>query len=143
MCDPHRELRVRQHKRFDLVKGLHGRSDVEVEGRYPAEFTLSMEVVEIATQKDGAALELHIQNLAANSMSAGPKDSHRAVSEHVSITNEKVSHNLDFVPKDIIQTSSIGVGVLTFNFDKFDDTLLDITTTGSITVRAFIGTFEE
>lgn len=59
------------------------------------------------------------------------------------VTNFKFKHNLGFVPKDIIQTSSIGAGVLTWNYDKFDAQFLDITTTGVVTVRAFVGSYQE
>jgi hypothetical protein len=59
------------------------------------------------------------------------------------LTNFKYKHNLTFTPTDIIQTSVIGVGVITFNYDKFDKENLDITTTGACTVRAFVGRYEE
>lgn len=54
-------------------------------------------------------------------------------------TNFKFPHNLGFLPKDIIQTSLIGTGTLTWNYTDFDDTFVDITTSGACTVRAFIG----
>lgn len=59
------------------------------------------------------------------------------------LTHFKVPHNLGFQPKDVIQTSLIGAGALTWNYDKFDSTSLDITTTGACTVRAYIGTHVE
>ena len=58
------------------------------------------------------------------------------------VTNFKFKHNLGFQPKDIIQTSSIG-SVLTWNYSGFDREFVDITTTGPVTVRAFIGRFEK
>ncbi len=59
------------------------------------------------------------------------------------VTNAKFRHNLGFRPLDIIQTSSIGPGVLTWNYDKFDANFLDVTTTGAVTVRAFVGSYQE
>ncbi len=58
-------------------------------------------------------------------------------------TNKKIPHGLGYKPLDVLQTSTIGTGVLTFNFDKFDDKNLDITTTGACTVRCFIGTYKQ
>lgn len=60
----------------------------------------------------------------------------------MAVTNFKYKHSLGFQPKDIIQTSSIGAGVLQFNYSLFDATSLDITTTGPVTVRAFVGRFD-
>lgn len=58
-------------------------------------------------------------------------------------TNKKVPHGLGYKPLDVIQTSIIGAGNIIFNFDKFDDKNLDITTTGACTVRCFIGTYKQ
>lgn len=59
------------------------------------------------------------------------------------VTNFKFKHNLGFQPRDVIQTLLTGAGLLTWNYDKFDAKFLDITTTGPVTVRAFIGTYRE
>lgn len=59
------------------------------------------------------------------------------------VTNKKVPHRLGFRPKDVIQTSKTGAGSLTWNYDQFDVTNLDITTTGTCVVRAFIGRYSE
>lgn len=59
------------------------------------------------------------------------------------VTNLKFQHNMGFAPKDIIQTSHIGVGLLTWNYALFDAATLDITTTGACVVRAFVGSYEE
>ena|SRR3990167_5300767 len=59
------------------------------------------------------------------------------------VTNFRFKHGLGYLPKDIIQTSSIGAGALTWNYSLFTDEFLDITTTGVVTVRAFIGTYRE
>ena len=62
---------------------------------------------------------------------------------NAAVTNEKVRHGLGFKPLDVIQTSKIGAGNITFNNDKFTIDTLDITTTGAVTVRAFIGAYKE
>lgn len=65
------------------------------------------------------------------------------ISIDAAVTNFKVQHRLGFQPKDVIQTSSIGAGALTWNYSLFDKTNLDITTTGAVTVRAFVGSYIE
>lgn len=61
----------------------------------------------------------------------------------VAVTNTQVLHGLGFLPLDVIQTSVKGAGTITFNFDKFTDKYLDITTTGACVVRCFIGTYKQ
>lgn len=56
-------------------------------------------------------------------------------------TNFLFRHGLGFVPKDVIQTSVVGAGVLTWNYGLFDSQNLNITTTGACTVRFFVGTY--
>ena len=56
-------------------------------------------------------------------------------------TNKRIPHGLGFTPKDVIQTSSTGAGALTWNYALFNAEFLDITTTGSCVVRAFIGNY--
>ena len=58
-------------------------------------------------------------------------------------TNYKFPHKLGFQPKDVIQTSLTGAGSLTWNYDSFDSTNLNITTTDACVVRAFIGRYAE
>jgi len=58
------------------------------------------------------------------------------------VTNYKYAHNLGFAPKDVIQTSVTGGGAITWNYSLFDKELLDLTTSGALTVRAFIGRFD-
>lgn len=67
---------------------------------------------------------------------------HFEVTFSTAVTNEKVNHNLGYAPKDIIVTSQIGAGVATFNYSRFDENFLDITTTGAVVVRFFGGTYE-
>lgn len=59
------------------------------------------------------------------------------------VTNFKFKHNLGFMPKDIIQTSQIGSGSLTFNYALFDKNFIDLSTTGPVTVRFFAGAYSE
>lgn len=59
------------------------------------------------------------------------------------VTNFKYKHSLGFLPKDILQTSLKGIGTITWNYTKFDKNFLDITTSGSCIVRAFIGSYTE
>ncbi len=58
-------------------------------------------------------------------------------------TNLKLAHGLGFAPTDILQTSIIGAGTLTWNYASFDKTNLDATVTGPCTVRCFIGAYRE
>ena len=59
------------------------------------------------------------------------------------VTGYKHPHSLGFIPRDIIQTSLKGAGALTWNYNRFDLTNLNITTTGACTVRAFVGSYSE
>lgn len=59
------------------------------------------------------------------------------------VTNFRYRHNLGFLVKDVIVTSVIGPGAVTFNYDKFDSQFLDITTTGACVIRAFLGSYAE
>jgi len=56
-------------------------------------------------------------------------------------TNLRIRHGLTFRPKDILRTKLVGAGALTFNHDKFDKDFLDITTTGALRFRGYVGTF--
>ena len=59
------------------------------------------------------------------------------------VTNLKYPHKLGFQPKDVLVTSQIGSGTITWNYELFDSDDLNITTTGPTTVRAYIGTHVE
>lgn len=59
------------------------------------------------------------------------------------ITNYRFKHNLGFQPKDVLVTSTIGAGTVQFNYNLFDKDFLDLTTTGQVTIRAFVGRFEK
>ena len=58
-----------------------------------------------------------------------------------------IAHGLDFTPTDVILTAvsggTVGVGAVEFNFDNFDDTNINITTTEACTVRFFAGAYKE
>ena len=56
-------------------------------------------------------------------------------------TNASLSHNLGYLPKDIITTLVSGPGILTWNFSSFTTTTLNYSTTDAIRVRFFIGTY--
>jgi hypothetical protein len=57
------------------------------------------------------------------------------------VTNYKLRHGLGFVPKDVIQTSLTGAGVVTWNYSSFDKDSADLTVSGPCTVRFFLGTY--
>ena len=54
-------------------------------------------------------------------------------------TNKKIPHKLKFIPQDVIQTAKLGSGAVTFNYSLFNNTTIDITTTGACTVRFYLG----
>ncbi len=59
------------------------------------------------------------------------------------VTNFRYSHKLNFTPYDVLQLSVRGVGAVTWNYEDFDETFLDLTTTGACVVRAYIGRHRE
>lgn len=58
-------------------------------------------------------------------------------------TNFQFHHSLGFVPRDVIIARVTGAGSVTFNFDKFDDQSISVTSTDACHVRAFIGTYQK
>ena len=52
-------------------------------------------------------------------------------------------HGLRFVPKDILQTSVTGTGGIVWDYAAFTSEYLYGTITGPVTVRAFIGNYQE
>ena len=62
-------------------------------------------------------------------------------------TNLKISHDLGFVPLDLIQTSARGLGAIVWNYNGFTATQLDVTISGTPTVgrplivRGFLGKY--
>jgi hypothetical protein len=59
------------------------------------------------------------------------------------VTNFKYPHGLNFVPRDVIQTSTRGNGFIQWNYDLFDFNYLDVSTSDSCVIRAFIGRYTE
>lgn len=53
-----------------------------------------------------------------------------------------IPHGLDFIPKDVIQTSCVGGNVLWYN-ELFTRTNITLLITGPLTVRFFLGRYEE
>lgn len=62
--------------------------------------------------------------------------------------NFKLRHGFKYIPKDIIQTSKIGAGTVTYNYSSFTADELDITVSGAVTpadpttIRFMVGTME-
>lgn len=65
------------------------------------------------------------------------------ISESGAVTQKAYAHGLKFIPKDVISTSVIGTGTLTFNYAQFDEKYIYITTTARIEARAFVGLYDE
>lgn len=56
-------------------------------------------------------------------------------------TKLKIVHGLSYQPLDVIVTSSIGAGVVTFDYDLFDKQNIVVTTTGPAKVRLLLGRY--
>lgn len=56
------------------------------------------------------------------------------------VTNHKIEHGLGYKPQDIIQTRIVGVGTVTYNYDSFDATYVDVTTSDACKFRFLVGT---
>ena len=54
-------------------------------------------------------------------------------------TNLRIPHGLGFLPTDVIQSRKTGSGNVTWNYELFDSTYLDVTVDGACSVSAFIG----
>lgn len=59
------------------------------------------------------------------------------------VTNKQITHKLPFVPKDVLTLHVSNGATVTWNYDTFTATYVDVTTSGSCTLRAFIGRYEE
>ncbi len=55
----------------------------------------------------------------------------------------KTFHKLAFVPKDVLMTSVIGPGTLTWEYGQFTRESLVATITNKVTARFFVGTYSE
>lgn len=58
-------------------------------------------------------------------------------------THFRLPHRRGFVPKDVIQTSLKGTGVVTWHYELFDREFLDLSASGPCVVRAFVGSYQE
>lgn len=59
------------------------------------------------------------------------------------VTSKPIKHGLDFIPTDVLETSQKGPGILTWDYSLFDRDNIVVTTTGTCTVRAFVGAYRE
>lgn len=59
------------------------------------------------------------------------------------IVDQKFSHNLGFPPQDVLQTSLIGPGALTWKYDQFTRDFLVFSATDKCIVRVYIGSFNK
>lgn len=64
------------------------------------------------------------------------------ISESTAVINKPYQHGLKFIPKDVLVTSVIG-GSLTFNYARFDEKYIYITTDGPVEGRSFVGLYAE
>lgn len=60
-----------------------------------------------------------------------------------SVVRQNYSHNLNFIPKDVITLSVSADADVTWHFDEFDRTTVQFTTTKACVIRAFIGAYGE
>lgn len=54
-------------------------------------------------------------------------------------SNYKHPHGFPYIPKDIIHLSTTGSGTVTFNYNSFDDTFLDLTASAECKIRFLSG----
>lgn len=59
------------------------------------------------------------------------------------VTDYQFSHNLGFVPKDVLTTFISGGATLTWKYDNFTRTYVQFTTSAATTIRCFIGRFDK
>jgi len=57
------------------------------------------------------------------------------------VTNERIKHTLGGLPKDIILTSKIGAGSVTFEYEDFTKDFIIVSTSGAAKIRFFVGTY--
>lgn len=66
---------------------------------------------------------------------------HLEVNFSAAVTNSRIKHTLGYIPKDIIVTKIVGTGRLTWNYSKFSNEELDVTTDGPVRIRFYVGTY--
>lgn len=59
------------------------------------------------------------------------------------VAGYQYAHGLGFVPKDVLVSSQVGAGLATFAPASFDRTNIVLSTTGPVTVRFFLGRYDE
>jgi hypothetical protein len=57
------------------------------------------------------------------------------------VTNRVMTHNLGFIPKDLIVTRTSG-GTVTWAYDSFTSTTITFTTSAAVNVRFLLGSME-
>lgn len=57
------------------------------------------------------------------------------------VTDDLIRHTLGGVPKDVLVTSTIGAGSVTFKYADFTKDFLVVSTSGAVKVRFFAGTY--
>ena len=57
-------------------------------------------------------------------------------------SNFRYEHNMKFVPTDVIQTRLTGAGAVTYNYTLFDETHIDISTSGACVVKFLLGRYD-
>lgn len=65
------------------------------------------------------------------------------ISFDAAVTDRMFKHNLGYQPKDVLVTRLTGPGALTFEYDKFNQSFIKITTTGACRARFFVGTYKQ
>lgn len=59
------------------------------------------------------------------------------------VTNFRFPHSLGYMPKDLIMTFRRGSGDITWHYDRFNGQFIELTTTGPVEVRFFLGRYSE
>lgn len=59
------------------------------------------------------------------------------------VVNYKFRHGFNFIPLDVIPTSTRGVGTVTWHFDSFSRDHIVLSVTNACRVRAFVGSYSE
>lgn len=57
------------------------------------------------------------------------------------VTNKTFAHGIGYAPQDIIVSRITGAGQISFNYNLFDKTNINVTTTGTCRVRLFVGSY--
>ena len=57
-------------------------------------------------------------------------------------TDQKITHNLSFTPKDVIILHNSANATVSFNYAKFDETFLYVTSSAITNLRILVGRYE-